>query len=143
MRNGDILLLQQIEHSTGRSYWLLPGGRKESGETEQQCVQREMLEEVGLHVRVDELLLDEPVVSENIDRRKTYLCSIVAGEPQPGYEPEEAYADKYSFTGVQWVDLGRPVSWAADVVADQGSLLQQIRAALGCGPGRIDLSGAS
>jgi len=132
MRNGQLLLLQQTDHSTGRSYWLLPGGRMEPGETERQCVQREMLEEVGVHVRVDELLLDQPIASENIDRRKTYLCSIVAGEPEPGHEPEEAYADRYSFTGVQWVELGRPVAWDAAIVADQGPLLQRIRSALGC-----------
>jgi len=130
MRDSHILLLQQTEHSTGRSYWLLPGGKKESGETEQQCVQREMLEETGLHVRVDELLLDESIASENINRRQTYLCFVLAGEPTPGYEPEDAYADAYSFTDVQWVDLGRPAAWATDVVADQGPLLQQLRSAL-------------
>jgi 8-oxo-dGTP pyrophosphatase MutT (NUDIX family) len=130
VRDRHILLLQQTEHSTNRSYWLLPGGRREPGETEQRCVEREMLEEVGLHVRVDKLLLSERIASATINQRKTYLCSIGAGEPRPGFEPEEAYAAEYSFTDVQWVDLERPVTWAADVVADQGPLLREIREAL-------------
>ena len=131
VRDSQILLLQQTDHLLERSYWLLPGGRKEPGETEEQCIEREMLEEVGIHVRVEGLILDEPIESENIDRRKTYRCSVVSGEPRPGYEPEDAYADRYSFTGVQWLDLQRPRAWTLEVTADQGPLLKRIREALG------------
>ena len=46
----QILLLKQIEHASGRSYWQIPGGGIEPDETEEQCVQREMREETGLDV---------------------------------------------------------------------------------------------
>jgi 8-oxo-dGTP pyrophosphatase MutT (NUDIX family) len=135
VRDGHILLLQQADHRMSQSYWLLPGGKREPGETELQCVQREMLEEVRIHVRVERLLLDEPIESEQIDRRKTYLCTVVGGEPQPGYETEEEYADRYSFTAVQWLNLSRPANWPVDVVAEKGILLQAIRHALGYADG--------
>ena len=61
IRDHHILLIQQTEHASGRSYWLLPGGGIEPDETEEDCVQREMWEETGLHVHVQCLLLDEPV----------------------------------------------------------------------------------
>jgi 8-oxo-dGTP pyrophosphatase MutT (NUDIX family) len=40
IRDHHILLLKQIEHASGRSYWQIPGGGIEPDETEEQCVQR-------------------------------------------------------------------------------------------------------
>ena len=133
IRDHHILLIQQTEHVTGRSYWLIPGGGIEPDETEERCVQREMLEETGLHVHVEHLLLDEPGTSGGIyQRKKTYVCSVLDGEARPGYEPEEAYATAYSFTDVGWFDLRHPATWNAQIVSDSitYSLLQRIQAAL-------------
>src|SRR5918912_3634865 len=97
IRDHQVLLLKQVEHASGRSYWQIPGGGIEADETEEQCVQREMLEETGLEVQVDSLLLDEPGAPGWIYKGwKTYRCSILAGEPRPGSEPEAEYANAYS-----------------------------------------------
>ncbi|HTK99714.1 MAG TPA: NUDIX domain-containing protein [Pseudomonadales bacterium] len=133
VRDHQLLLLQQAQLSTGQSYWVLPGGRPEPGETEAQCVQREMLEETGLRVEVGELLLDEQITWGTIKRRKTYLCLAPSGMPKPGYEPESAYASDFRFTAVQWIDLRSPIGWSEDVVSDPNKreMLQRIRTALG------------
>jgi 8-oxo-dGTP pyrophosphatase MutT (NUDIX family) len=60
VRNHSILLIRQRENESGRSYWILPGGGIEPGETEEDCVRREMKEETNLDVQVSALLLDEP-----------------------------------------------------------------------------------
>ena len=44
IKDHHILLIKQTEHASGRSYWLIPGGGIEPGETEEVCVQREVLE---------------------------------------------------------------------------------------------------
>ncbi len=94
IRDDHILLLKQTEHASGRSYWQIPGGGIEPDETEEQCVQREMREETGLHVQVHSLLLDEPSTPGAIYQHwKTYRCAILAGEARPGSEPEAVYAD--------------------------------------------------
>jgi 8-oxo-dGTP pyrophosphatase MutT (NUDIX family) len=134
IRDHQILLLKQVEHASGRSYWQIPGGRVESDETEEQCVQREMLEETGLSVQVDSLLLDEPSPpGSTYQRWKTYRCSILAGEARPGSEPEAIYANAYSFIKVEWFDLRHPTAWNTRIEADSFiyAWLQRIQAVLG------------
>lgn len=134
LQNHHILLLKQIEHASGRSAWIIPGGGIEPDETEEACVQREMQEETSLLVQVQSLLLDEPSSPGAIYQRwKTYLCSILEGEAQPGYEPEAAYATAYSFTHVGWFDLRYPMTWGEEIGASSHTyaLLQRIRSALG------------
>jgi len=134
IRDHHILLIKQTELATGRSYWLIPGGRIEPDETEEDCVRREMQEETGLHVQVQYLLLDEPSnPGASFRRQKTYVCRILDGEARPGYEPEEAYATAYRFTDVGWFELRCPTSWNERIVSDPITypLLQRIQAALG------------
>ena len=135
IQDHQILLLKQIEHASGRSYWQIPGGRIELDETEEQCVQREMLEETGLEVQIDSLLLDEPSPpSDSIYQRwKTYRCTILAGEALPGSEPEADLVDAYSFTEVGWFDLRDPATWDARLGADSyiAAWLRRVQEALG------------
>ena len=93
MRDHEILLIKHQEHHKGRAYWLLPGGGIEAGETEHQCVQREVREETNLEVKVIQLLLDEPPPHEDqggYQRFKTYLCHPRTAPASPGFEPEPA-----------------------------------------------------
>jgi len=134
IQDHHVLLLKQVEHASGRSYWQIPGGGIEPDETEEQCVQREMWEETGLHVQIHSLLLDEPSTPGAIYQRwKTYRCDILAGEARPGSEPEAEYADAYSFTEVGWFDLRHPTTWSARLGSDPYiySFLQRLQAALG------------
>ena len=133
--NDHILLIKHCEHATGRTYWLLPGGGRESHETEEACVQREMLEETELVVSVGQLLLDEEVIPHELHykRCKTYLCEVVNGNAQPGYEPEAESAQQYAIAEVRWFDLRNPAEFP-DCVRDDPlifPLLQRIRAILG------------
>jgi 8-oxo-dGTP diphosphatase len=65
-------------HRTDRDAWNLPGGRVEPGETPQEAVVREVLEEVGLQVRVERLLGVHPVPTQH-DLVFTFLCVPVGG----------------------------------------------------------------
>ena len=69
------LLLIRTQHNDGRSYWVIPGGGIEEGESEAECVRREMREETRLDVQVVRLLLDEANEPGFLSKRlKTYLC---------------------------------------------------------------------
>ncbi|NTU85509.1 MAG: NUDIX hydrolase [Chloroflexales bacterium] len=134
VREHQILLIKHTHHDTGRSYWLVPGGGIEPGESEEACVAREMWEETTLQVRVERLLLDEPAEPGGIyQRRKTYLCAVEAGEARPGYEPEVEAAAVYGITDVAWFDLREPGAWPPELQNERitGPLLQRLRLALG------------
>jgi 8-oxo-dGTP diphosphatase len=134
LRDHQILLITHREHDTGRSYWVIPGGGLEPGETPEQCTRREMQEETGLEVQVGRLLFEEEGVRGSVEWRKlTYLCEILSGDPSPGYEPEPEASAHYSITAVGWFDLRDPQSWGALVHNDPFTcpLLLRLRAVLG------------
>jgi hypothetical protein len=63
-----------------------------------------LLEETQLQVRVERLLLDLPVENPSgYQRRKTYLCTVLAGEARPGHEPEEEAHTAYGIVEVKLV----------------------------------------
>jgi ADP-ribose pyrophosphatase YjhB (NUDIX family) len=112
VQNGHILLIMHRQNLSGRSYWVIPGGGIEQGESEEECVRREVKEETNLNVRIERLLVDEPGHPDGVyKRRKTYLCRIISGQASPGYEPEPEAAADYSIVEVRWFDLSDDASW--------------------------------
>lgn len=133
-QDGCILLIQQHEYASGRTFWLIPGGGRELGESEEDCVRREMREETNLDVAVERLLLDEPrIPGGTYERSKTYICRPLGGVAQPGYEPEPEFAALGAFTAVGWWDLHNEDTWDTLIREDPitSGLLRRIRAALG------------
>lgn len=59
-REGQILLVQHRKY--GQTYWLLPGGGLEFGETIEECARRELYEETGLEASIGDLVF----ISESI-----------------------------------------------------------------------------
>ncbi len=134
IRDHDILLIRHREHENGRSYWILPGGGIEPGETEEDCVIREMKEETNLEVRIVSLILDELSHPNSFYRSfKTYLCEPDMGEPSPGFEPEPEAASWYSIVEVKWFNLHDETRWDPVLIADPYTYnqLQRVRKKLG------------
>ena len=138
IRDDHILLVKHREHATGRSYWVIPGGGREDNETEEACLQREILEETHLVVTIERLLFDEAAPTGGYQCLKTYLCNISIGDALPGYEPETEAAQRYAITEVGWFDLHHPASWDNQIKTDSITypLLQKIQAILGYPIGR-------
>ncbi len=89
------LLLVQRANDPGRGKWSLPGGRVEPGENDPEAVARELLEETGLTVHVDDLVgsVERPAPG-GIYRIFDYSCRVISGKPVAG---DDAMA-------VAWVD---------------------------------------
>ena len=134
IKDDKILLIRHTEHESGRSFWVIPGGGREAGETEFECVMREMWEETDLKVAVKRLLVESSIPNDHWNTtRKTYLCHVVSGQASPGYEPEEDAAAVYAITEVAWFDLRSEASWEASLFDNHIAypILQEIRRELG------------
>jgi len=104
--SDKILLINRIKDAN--SYWVIPGGAVELGETYEQAVKRECLEELGVKIEVQKFFLqrvsDKPEIEGQLEF--FYLCRIVDGRVGTGQGPEfqlnTNYKGEYK---IKWVDL--------------------------------------
>jgi 8-oxo-dGTP diphosphatase len=81
---GKLLVTRRRAGSHLGGLWEFPGGKREAGETFEECLVREILEELGVGISVGklfgEITHDYP---EKCVHLKFFLCELVRGEPQP------------------------------------------------------------
>ncbi len=83
-KQGRLLITQRNESDHLGGMWEFPGGKVELGETFEQCLFRELREELGIDVEVGELV--ESISHEYPERKvliKFFRCNIIMGEPKP------------------------------------------------------------
>ena len=83
-RNGKLLITQRPAKAHLGGLWEFPGGKREPDETFEQCLVREIREELGVEISVGELF--ESVTHaypEKTVHLKFFVCHLLAGEPQP------------------------------------------------------------
>ena len=81
---GEVLIDQRLEEGLLGGMWEFPGGKQEQGETIENCIARELKEELGIAVTVGaELITVDHAYSHKKLRFVVHLCDLVSGEPQP------------------------------------------------------------
>jgi mutator protein MutT len=85
LRRGDaILIAQRHAHDPLANFWEFPGGKRKPEETFEQCLARELQEELGVTVRVGRLVHDVThAYPERIVRLCFFECELLKGEPRP------------------------------------------------------------
>ena len=83
-RGGKLLITQRHDSGHLANLWEFPGGKREPEETFEQCLVRELREELGIEVDVGELVEslthDYPECSVHL---KFFRCVWLLHEPQP------------------------------------------------------------
>ena len=110
IRDERTLLIRRVSAPL-EGEWSIPGGMLELGETILEGVQRELLEETAIEVRVLDLIeLFERVTGDGAGKTKyhfvilDYLCEAVRGEAQAGSDvtdvawARESELSEYSLT---------------------------------------------
>jgi 8-oxo-dGTP diphosphatase len=88
---GRLLMIQR-GHDPGAGLWSIPGGRIEPGETDEQALVRELLEETNLQVKVDKFVgrvWREGLGGAVIDIRD-YAATVTGGTLRPGDDAADA-----------------------------------------------------
>jgi A/G-specific adenine glycosylase len=113
LRAGRVLIAQRPEEKLLGGMWEFPGGKVERGESLPECLRRELKEELGVSVRVQEKIIAiKHAFSHFRITLHVFRCDQLRGRPKPA----EAAA-------VRWArlrDLGAyPMGRADRIVADK------------------------
>ncbi|QCT01797.1 mutT/NUDIX family protein [Paenibacillus algicola] len=115
IENNKILTIKKRDDDSSDATYILPGGKQEFGETLEQAVCREVFEEVGIAVNVDDFLFLREFIGanhENAEANKNlqivspiFLCSIKSSNDIP-LTPPNPDPDQI---GVEWIPLNELV----------------------------------
>ncbi|HZF02268.1 MAG TPA: 8-oxo-dGTP diphosphatase MutT [Methylomirabilota bacterium] len=82
-RNGKLLITQRHAASHLGGLWEFPGGKREANETFEQCLVREIREELGIEISVGELFEEITHAYEaKTVHLKFFICELISGKPQ-------------------------------------------------------------
>jgi mutator protein MutT len=82
--NGKLLITKRHADAHLGGLWEFPGGKREAGEAFEECLVREIREELGAEISVGELFGEiHHAYPEKSVQLKFFICKLLRGEPQP------------------------------------------------------------
>lgn len=79
--NGKYLICQRAGHDAFTHLWEFPGGKREAGESKEECIVREIFEELEVRIEVEDVYADIIHEREGKNINLTFfMCSIISGE---------------------------------------------------------------
>jgi 8-oxo-dGTP diphosphatase len=89
IKDNEVLLIHRFKND--EEYWVFPGGSVDEGETVEEAVVREVLEETSMPTEVDKLLYEHHYETSD---QYYYLCKYTSGEPILGNAIEKKRMEK-------------------------------------------------
>lgn len=108
-RDGRILAARRGPGMTQPGAWEFPGGKLEPAETPQGALRREIAEELGCDIEVNEHITTcRHENAGNIVILDTYWCTLVAGEPRASEHAEIRWFTPEQLAGLPWSPADLP-----------------------------------
>jgi 8-oxo-dGTP diphosphatase len=107
VRDGRVLAARRTSPAAAAGRWEFPGGKVEPGESEAESLVREVLEELGVRVRVDRWLDGDQPIGERYVLRVA-LATLEGGEPSPSEHDLVRWLGVDELDDVDWLDGDRP-----------------------------------
>ncbi|WP_316811651.1 (deoxy)nucleoside triphosphate pyrophosphohydrolase [Pedobacter heparinus] len=80
-KKNEVLIAKRAAHKSLAGYWEFPGGKIEADELPEQCLLRELAEELQIIVKVNDHLMDHiHDYGDFVIELKAYSCSFVEGQ---------------------------------------------------------------
>lgn len=105
--HGDGLLYVREGKEGAEDTWNLPGGSLEDGETLEECVEREVLEETGVEIEARELLGVYMLETERYGAISAYVweCDVTGGDYSPRKEDSIKEVDTFPLEELDDLEL--------------------------------------
>ncbi len=82
-KKGEILIDRRLPGGTFGGFWEFPGGKLEKNERIEDCIKREVLEELGLNIEVSAHLITLNHLYTDVELTLiAHHCHYLGGEPQ-------------------------------------------------------------
>ena len=103
VREDGAVLMDRTHHADRDPFYWLPGGGLEPGETSEQCLQRELMEEAALEIEVGRLLyVSENMFTESGDyRHEVILYRLAAVRGGPHGQPSDPRMHEWHRPGTE------------------------------------------
>lgn len=98
----EVLLTRRKENAHLGGYWEFPGGKIRPGESLEECLKRELHEELGVEAQIKRPILSTSYeYPGKIVHLHFYLCDILSGFPRPREAEELAWVSVGDLAGYQ------------------------------------------
>jgi len=102
-RKGEVLIAQRRQNDMLGGLWEFPGGKQESGETIQECIARELKEELGINTAVGEFFLTvKHAYSHFTMTMHVYFATVISGRPRPIHCADYAWVKASELSKYAW-----------------------------------------
>ncbi len=101
--DGDRLLAARRTHPTGAAgFWECPGGKVEPGESDQQALRRELVEELGISTSIGPRIGPDIELAGGLVLR-AYRVTVVSGEPASTEHDAIRWVSAVELNDVRWL----------------------------------------
>ncbi|MDP3963233.1 MAG: (deoxy)nucleoside triphosphate pyrophosphohydrolase [bacterium] len=108
-KNGKYLIAKRKAGSYRQGMWEFPGGKIEPGETPEACLERELMEELGIVTNVGEFIMENTYdYGDRVVRLLAYRVFYVSGEFQLNAHDELRWVEANEFSQFDFVEADLP-----------------------------------